>query len=470
MIRWFFQRQLRPAWVGLLVLSGAPAAQAAGFQINEISASGLGTASAGGAAEASDASTIWSNVAGLSRLGQSQVSGALHLIMPSLQFRDGASTAALGQTLGNTGGNAGGLVPVPNFYVARPIDSSLSIGLGINAPWGLVTEYDAGWLGRFQAIKSSIETINLNPGLSWKASDRVALGFGLNMQHISAEFTNQVNYSAALLSAAALNGIAPGSAGFNAIAAATPGLESSARVKGSDNAFGWNAGVLFNLDDRTRVGLHYRSSVKYRVDGTATFANPGLPGAAPAVTALLAAGVNAAQLFNTRISSNVEIPAVVNLSYFTTVNDRWDLMADAQWTQWSTVKDLTFVRANGTVLQSTPENFRNSWKLAIGANYRYSPQWTLRGGIAIDQSPVQEAFITPRLPDADRTFLTVGARYAMNSRLTVDMGAGYVFIRKTNINANGDPADPTGALANGLINGHYKSHAVILSAQVNYAF
>ncbi len=470
MIQWFFQRQLRPACVGLLVLSGTPAAQAAGFQINEISASGLGNASAGGAAEASDASTIWSNVAGLSRLGQSQVSGTLHLIMPSLQFRNGASMAALGQTLGNTGGNAGGLVPVPNFYVARPIDGSLSIGLGINAPWGLVTEYDAGWLGRFQAIKSSIETINLNPGLSWKASDRVALGFGLNMQHISAEFTNQVNYSAALLSAAALNGIAPGSAGFNAIAAATPGLESSARVKGSDNAFGWNAGVLFNLDDRTRVGLHYRSSVKYRVDGTATFANPGLPGAAPAVTALLAAGVNAAQLFNTRISSNVEIPAVVNLSYFTTVNDRWDLMADAQWTQWSTVKDLTFVRPNGTVLQSTPENFRNSWKLAIGANYRYSPQWTLRGGIAIDQSPVQEAFITPRLPDADRTFLTVGARYAMNSRLTVDMGAGYVFIRKTNINANGDPADPTGALANGLINGYYKSHAVILSAQLNYAF
>ncbi|MCZ4315658.1 outer membrane protein transport protein [Comamonadaceae bacterium G21597-S1] len=439
----------------------AGTAHAAGFQLNETSASGLGTAFAGGAAEAADASILWSNVAGMTRIGESQVSGTLHLITPSLKFRNAGSLAATGQGLGGSGGDAGGTVPVPNAYVTKPLDNGLSIGLGITAPWGLVTEYDDGWTGRFQAIKSSIETININPGLAWKASDRVSVGLGLNVQHIKAEFTNQVNYAGALLNAAVLNGVVPGSAQFNALAAAASGLESSATVKGSDTAYGWNAGLMFEVDDRSRIGIGYRSSIKYRVSGTARFANP----AVSAPLAALAAGVNAAALYDTRITSDVEIPAVLNLSYFTRLDERWDLMADAQWTQWSTVKNLTFVRANGTVLQNTPENFKNTWKLAIGANYRYNPQWTLRGGIAFDKSPVQRAFLTPRLPDGDRTWLTLGARYTANPKLTVDFGAAYIFVKKTNIDANAGST-----AANGLINGHYDSRTVILSAQLNYAF
>lgn len=453
-------RMLRLACCCALGLAGA-SAHAAGFQLNETSASGLGTAFAGGAAEAADASTLWSNVAGMTRIGESQVSGTLHLITPSLKFRNAGSLAATGQGLGGSGGDAGGTAPVPNFYVTKPLQNGLSIGLGVTAPWGLVTEYDDGWVGRFQAIKSGIQTLNINPGLAWKASGRVSVGLGLNVQHIKAEFTNQVNYAGALLNAAVLNGVVPGSAQFNALAAAAAGLESSARVKGSDTAYGWNAGLLFDVDDATRIGIGYRSSIKYRVSGTARFAHPAV--AAP--LAALAAGVNAAALFDTRITSDVEIPAVLNLSVFTRLDDRWDLMADAQWTQWSTVENLTFVRADGTVLQNTPEHFKNTWKLALGANYRYNPQWTLRGGIAFDKTPVQRAFLTPRLPDGDRTWLTVGARYAANPKLTVDVGAAYLFVKKARIDANGGSAT-----ANGLINGYYDSRTVILSAQLNYAF
>jgi long-chain fatty acid transport protein len=183
--------------------------------------------------------------------------------------------------------------------------------------------------------------------------------------------------------------------------------------------------------------------------------------------AALAAGVNAGALFDSRITSEVEIPAVFNLSYFTRLNERWDLMADAQWTQWSTIRHLTFLRADGSVLQSTPENFRNTWKLAIGANYRYSPQWTLRGGIAVDKSPVQRAFLTPRLPDGDRTWVTLGARYTVNPQLSLDFGAAYIFVKKTNIDHSG--GTPSVA-ANGLINGYYDSRSVVLSAQLNYVF
>ncbi len=457
--------------VALTCACGPMIAHASGFQLGETSASGLGTAYAGGAAQALDATTVWSNPAGMSLVGDSQISGALHLITPSLKFRDGSSRPATAQGLGGNGGDAGSLAPVPNFYLVKPIDSRISVGLGVNAPWGLVTEYDPGWAGRFQAIKSSIRTINVNPSLSYKASDSLSMGVGLDIQHMSAEFTNQVNYAGALLSAAALNGIAPGSAGFNAIAAATAGLESGARVKGSDNAYGWNAGLLWSLNDSSRVGLHYRSSMKYRLDGTVGFTNPALPAGAPAITALLAGGVNATRLFDSAITSDVKIPAIVNVSYFTRLDDRWDLMADAQWTQWSTIKNLTFIRANGAVLQNTPENFKNTWKVAIGANYHYSPQWTLRGGLAFDKSPVQRIDRTARLPDADRTMLTLGAQYTVNPKLTLDMGAGYVFIKTARINANGgNPGDPAAALANGLLNGQYDSRAVILSAQLNYRF
>ncbi len=455
------------AVAGLSFLLGAAPVLAAGFQLNETSGSGLANAFAGGAAVAEDASTMWSNVAGLSRLRNPQVVGVLHLVQPSLKFRNQGSLAATGQTLGGNGGDAGGLNFVPNLYAMKPIDTKWSVGIGMTAPWGLVTEYDEGWAGRFQAIKSGIKTINLNPGVSYKATDSLALGFGLNLQHISAEFTNQVNYSGALLSAAALGGASP--ATLAAIAAATPNLESRARVKGSDNGSGWNAGLLWDIDSKTRVGAHYRSPVKYHLQGNARFGNPALsPLLGPQITGLGAA-VNTLSLFDTAITSDIKIPAVVNLSYFGALNERWDLMADAQWTEWSSIRKLEIVRANGTVLQSTPENFKNSWKLAFGANYRYADNLIFKGGVAFDQSPVQTAFRTARLPDADRTWLTAGVQYKSSPKLTLDFGAVYVFVKQASIDS--DPTrNPLAIGASGLLNGHYKSHTAILTAQLNYAF
>ena len=448
---------------------GATPAGAAGFLLNESSASGLGSAFAGGAASAEDASTLWSNVAGLSRIRSGQGIVVLHLIRPSMKFGSAASVAASQQALGGSGGDAGSLAPVPNMYFATPINSQWSAGIGVTAPWGLVTEYDDGWVGRFQAIRSSIQTLNVNPGVSWKPARSLALGLGLNFQRMLAEFTNQVNYSAALLSAAAANGVTPGSPTFNAIAQATPGLESSARIKGDDNAWGWNAGLLWDISPDHRVGLHYRSPVKYHIKGSAQFTNP-VPAApaplAPTVAAL-AAGVNAAALYDSGVGSEVEIPAIVNLSLFSTLSSHWDVMIDAQWTGWSTIETLTFVRSDGKVLQSTPEHFQNSWKVAVGTTYRPGGAWLLRGGVAYDQSPVQTAFITPRLPDADRTWLTAGGQYRFDRAMSLDIGAAYVWVKKATINANGHP--PSTA-AYGLLNGEYKSNTVILSAQLNYAF
>jgi long-chain fatty acid transport protein len=427
----------------------------AGFLLNETSASGLGIAFAGGAAAAQDASTLWSNPAGMSKLRGSQLVGAIHVITPSMTFNDQASLKALNQsTLGGNGGDAGGSNFVPNLYFAMPINPTWSFGVGFTAPWGLVTEYEAGWTGRFQALKSSIKTYNLNPAFSWKAAPEFAVGLGLNLQRLEGEFTNQVNYSGALISA--------GGAG---VAPLTPNLESSALIKGADNSSGWNIGLLWDLDANTRLGFGYRSRVNYTLTGNVTFTNPA-PSSLPAAVQGLATAVNAGALYNSGISSDVKIPEIANLSYFRTMGS-WDLMADAQWTRWSSIQSLTFMRDSGKLLQSTPENFKDVWKLALGFNYRQNDQWMWRGGLAYDQSPVQSAYRTPRLPDADRTWLTGGGQYKINHGFKFDFGAAYLWVKDGSINT---PADAAGQAAYGLLNGKYTGRTWILSGQGTWSF
>ena len=103
-----------------------------------------------------------------------------------MNFADDGSVAAAGRSGGGNGGNAGALTPVPNFYYAMDAGDKLKFGIGINAPFGLKTEYDPTWIGRFQAIKSEIKTVNINPSLAYKLNDMVSLGAG-----ISAQYRNQ---------------------------------------------------------------------------------------------------------------------------------------------------------------------------------------------------------------------------------------------------------------------------------------
>jgi len=469
-----FGRTRSPIAIAVALLTPAVAVSA-GFALQENSGSGLGNAYAGGAAVAEDASTLWSNAAGMARLGNRQAVGALNLIQPSLNFRNAGSIAAAQQPLGNEGGDAGGLNFVPNLYLTMPIDRQWSVGLGVNSPFGLVSEYNDGWIGRFQGLRSEIKTINVNPAVSWKVSENMAIGLGASYQHIDATFTSNVNYSAALLSAAEQIGIAPGSATFNAIAQSTPGLESSAKVTGSDHAWGWNLGMLVDLTPEHRIGAQYRSAIKYTVVGNVAFSNPSMPTLAPplaGVVGQLSDGINSRSLNNSAISSQIKLPEIINLSYFGRLNAQWDLMADLQCTGWSSIQQLSFTRSDGSPLQSTEENFDDAWRFAVGANYRHNSQWMFRGGVAYDQSPVQDAYRTVRLPDADRTWLALGAQYRFSQSLWFDVGAAYIWVRNATINNVGSTngTSPPTREQNALVNGKYDNSTVVLSAQLTYAF
>lgn len=393
---------------GLLGFSGS--ASSAGFSLIEESASGLGNAFAGGAASAEDASTVFFNPAGMTRLSGTQLSVVMHAIKPTVRFSNAGSAGT-----GVNGGDAGSWALVPNFYVVTELSPTLRAGLGISSPFGLKTDYDANWIGRFQAIKSDMKTININPALAYKINDQLSVGAGLNAQYISAELTNAVRL--------------PGNA------------EGFAQVKGDDWSFGYNLGVLYEVNQSTRFGLAYRSDVRHKLEGDVTFSGPFV----------------FAQ--NGPINAEITLPETVSLSAFRQINPQWAVMSDVTWTRWSRFQELRILRSTGALVSLTPENWEDTYRFAIGASYQQSDKLKLRGGAAYDQAPVTDSNRTARIPDADRTWLSVGASYQFTATSSIDVGYAHVFVANAAINS-GTPA----------LVGEYSNSVDILSAQYNHRF
>jgi long-chain fatty acid transport protein len=449
-----------------LAAGHAGLAYGSAFALQEQSGSGLGNAFAGGAAVAEDAATIFTNPAGMSRLAGMQAVAVGSLICLETKFGNNGSLPAALQTLGGDGGDAGGCSGVPAMYFALPINQQWSAGIGVNAPFGLKTEYDSDWIGRFQGVKSKIETINVNPAVSFKVSDMVSIGGGANYQHLKAELTSRANYAGAIFQAAAIGQVPP--AASAPIVAAYAGAQSDVKITGNDGSWGWNIGVLVNVDPQTRFGASYRSKIKYDVSGSAEFSNPPVPALPPSLAPIAGAlsnAINSGRLANGDIKISIELPDTGNVSFFRQIDSKWDVMADLQYTGWSTVQNLTVVRSTGALLLNTPENFRDTWRASVGANYHYNDQWMFRGGLAFDQSPVRDAQRTPRLPDNDRTWISFGAQYKFSPQLLLDAGYTYIFVKDPGINQNAGDT-PTF----GLISGTYKSNVNIVAVQATYTF
>jgi long-chain fatty acid transport protein len=418
--------QIRKTALSLVVAGafagGVSQAHASAFALIEQSASGLGTSYAGAAAAAEDASTIFYNPAGMSLLPAGmQVSAGLALINLSAKFSDSGSTPGAGQPLGNNGGNAGDLSAVPNVYFAMDLAKDWKFGVGVSVPFGLKTEYDPAWAGRFQAIKSDIKTYNINPSVSYKLDDKMSFGFGLNYQKIDAELTR------------AFNNVTIGGAG-----------EGTTSIKGSDAAWGYNLGAIFQLTPETKLGVSYRSSIKYHITGPLTFTNTPLP-----------AG---------NASLDLKMPDTFSLALNHRIDAKWTLLGDVTRTGWSKIKELNITFDNGLPASVTPENFRNTWRVGVGAVHRYDDAWSIKMGLAYDKSPVNDTDRTARLPDNNRLWLSVGGQYRLSKDGTLDFGLAHLVIKDAPIDQD---ASATG---NGHLVGTYKGSVDILGAQFAYRF
>ena len=403
---------------------------AAGFALLEQNVSGLGNAYAGSAAVAQDASTIFFNPAGLTLLPGRQAVVAGSAIYLNSEFNATAAPVFVmpGITPGsNEGGNLGGWSVVPNLYFSTPIGERFTVGIGVNVPFGLTTEYDGDWMGRFQGIKSELTSINVNPSVAFKVSDTVSLGAGINWQKIDAELTNAVFLA--------------------------PAVEGRTKLEADDDGWGWNVGALFQLGSDMRVGVSYRSAIEYTLEGdVSTTTLNGTPVAAGSFSA----------------EADAKFPDSALLSVTQRFGDKWELLGDLQYTNWSTIDVIDVIdTSNGQTRDQLVLNFDDTWRVAFGVNYFYSAQWTIRGGLAWDESPVDDDNRTVRLPDTDRYWLSLGAQYKFGKNSALDFGYSHLFTSDADISRTraqfGTPLSTT-------ITGEYESSIDIVGVQLTWTF
>lgn len=432
--------------IATLLMSGH--AYAGGFALNEMSAASLGNAYAGGAAAAEDLGTIYYNPAGLTRLPGRQFMIAGSVLRPSATFENRGSVTATGAPLaGGNGGDAGSWALVPALFYAMDVAPDLRFGLGVYSPFGLRTEYDSRWVGRYQALKSELNSVNINPSLAYRVNDAVSIGGGINAQYVDVELSRAIDFGS----------ICVGRAGLptcSAIGFLPQAKDGSVTVKGNDWGYGFNLGALFTPDAKMRFGINYRSKVSHQLSGDAAFAKPaGLP-----------AAIAASPLFtNTGAKASVDLPESLSVSGYVDLDPKWSAMADLTWTHWSRIKELRIRFDNGAPDNVTPENWRNTYRLAVALNYRHNDMWKLRGGIAYDQTPVKDEFRTPRIPDNNRTWLALGAQYKPSQKEAWDFGYAHLFVRDSSINKAEPPVG-------GTLVGSYSNDVNLLSVQYSRAF
>ena len=395
-----FRKSLMATALAGVFSAGMNGAFGAAFGLSEQSGSGLGNSYAGAAAVAEDASTMYWNPAGMSLLENSQFAIAGNVILLDATFSGTANNPlALAPPLAGTGGNggqAGDTGIVPNLYLMMPAGPKWSFGLGVNAPFALKTEYDADWVGRFQGVKSEITTVNIQPTVSYKLSDTVSVGAGVSYQMLEAELTNAV----------------------------VLGLGASGRstLEADDDGWGWNIGAIFQMTDATRLGIAYRSEIDYNLSGNVTVTAD--PTGAPVPAASGAA------------AGDATLPDSLAFSIAHATSDRLTLLADATRTGWSSINQITVVDpGTGTIRDILALDFDDAWRFSVGGNYMLNDRWTLKAGLAFDETPVKNAQSrTVRIPDNDRTWVSIGGKMKLGQNGWLDLGYAHIFIKDADIN------------------------------------
>lgn len=447
-------QSLAPVLAGTALLTALPA-QGAGFALIEQSVSGLGNAFAGGSAAAEDATTVYFNPAGMTRLGETEYVLGAHIISPTTEFRsDGSSdVAGVVPLRGGNGGEAGETGLVPNFYYVRRLNRDLRFGLGLNAPFGLATDYEEGWEGRYHALRSEVRTLNINPALAWKVNEQLSLGAGINVQYAEVpELSSALDYPT-ICAGLATSHPNPAVRASAATCAGTPTTnDGKVELDGDDWSLGFNVGLLYELSDATRLGLAYRSKIDHELDGSATFSNTP-------------AGLSNLGIFvNDGVTADISLPETLSLSAYHELNSRWAIMGDVTWTRWDRFDELRVkFKTNPQPDSVTPEQWENSFRYSLGLSYRYDDRWTLRTGVAYDQSPVPSAELrTPRIPGNGRRWLALGASYRYSDSMIFDVGYAHLFVRDTAINNTNE--------TRATLSGSFESSVDILSAQVRWQF
>jgi long-chain fatty acid transport protein len=473
--------------VAAALSAAAMNANASGYRFGSQSVSGQGTADSN-TAEAADASTIFANPAGLSRLDGTQFSGGITAVVPHSTYTDNGSKRFTGSPTGgvaNSDDYAPNAVAAPSLYVSHKLNDQWAVGMGVFVPYGAKLDYDNNWSGRYALTKIDLKSINLNPSVSFKINEQHSFGFGIDAEYMKATLGQAVDVPgsiqalsvpvpaiqarrAALLQAMVLAGANPATLAANLAAA----KDGHATMDGKDWGVGFNLGYMFNLSQDTRFGIAYRSSIHHKLKGDAVWDFSGVT-ADPAVNKVLQASSRKA---NSPALVDVKTPETLSVNVFSQIDDKLALMGDVTWSRHSRLEDLNiqFV-GTGEGDEVIRQQWKNTVRASLGMNYKLSDAWMLRAGVAIDESPVKsDSLRHPALPDSDRKQLSFGANWKLSNNSSIDLA--YSFLKfdsaSTSYQNNCSPLAAAGTCTgNGETTiGTYKTRMHLLGAAYNYKF
>jgi len=488
----------------------ASQAMASGFKINEQSASGAGRAFAGSAAVANDASVVFFNPAGMSRLDRSQASFGFTYLDLEGSF-EGVRTdpAGVSSTLApsqqtpfgeaGTYNDGGDFMPnkvIPFGYFVHKLDDKAAVGLGIFAPFGTATDYADGSLAGGFADETQLSAIDIQPTFSYQMTDSFSFGVGIDIVYAKGLLSKELD----LVPLAAAYQLAGQGAQINP--EDYRGYENKFEVAGDDVGYGWNFGVMWDITAATTFGFAYRSEVDFDLEGKSEFKqSEGVVAYSPDAGAIVPADTNAAATFIlnnqgqaglwradmtpatgsiAKQDSRVPLtgPRSATFSIAHRYNDRLQVLAGATWTDWSSFKYFDVIATGEGVIDDIAglgenyvghivEKWHDTISYSVGTEYLLNQDWTLRAGYAFDESPVKDQHRTARVPDNDRQWLTAGATYTLNNHWSFDAGIAYLFIDKSKIDEyNYDLNDEQKGVDN--LKGEYDINALGLSFQANY--
>jgi long-chain fatty acid transport protein len=400
-------------------------AQASGFQLKENSVKAQGRAMAGSASAQGDASVVVNNPAVMSTFTEKTVQADISAIDLSYEFT-GGGTAATGTPFqrpltGGDGGDAGGLAAVPAMSFVLPLSDGfdkLTLGAMISAPFGLKTEYDNDWVGRYHAIESDVKIVDLTLAASVAVTERFSVGIGAIYERADVTLSNAVDFGTIICGQNPLACIGP-TAAFG-----PQRNDGTVHVQGTNNGFGWIVGMNWRPTDRLSFGYNHRSEVDHDLRGNGDFTVPAAARAAfdgnpnPAARMIFT---------DSGIGAKLTLPSIDTFSGTWQATDRFTVMAEAAKTDWHSLEEIR-IEFDNPVQPDSAEDYSwgDSWFYSLGGEFKFSDSFTFRAGVARDDSPVSRPHRTPRLPDQDRMWYSLGLTW--NATENFEVSASYVKI------------------------------------------
>lgn len=391
----------------LCVFLHVPAARGGGLWLYEGGSPDLGTAGAGRAALASDASTAGANPAGMTRLDRSQMLTAVQGL-----YIDSRFDTELSGFGGGDGGNAGGFVPSGGLHYVHRVSDDLRLGISAGSYFGLGADYGDDWAGRYYTTKAELLTFGLNPGAGYRVNNWLSVGAGVSVLYATLDQKAAVNNSAV-----------PGQTGL---------ADGKLELDADDVGYGFNLGMLVSPWSGTRFGLTYRSEVDLKFEDAATLKNIG-----PVLQGLL----NASGLAGSEVDIEMTVPQAVMLSGYQQLTDRWAIMGNIGWQDWSEFGKQELTLSSSTATSFTKDlGYDDTWHFALGAQYRFAERWLWSVGAAYDTSPVDDADkLTPDLPLDRQIRIGTGIQYDWNEDVTVGVAYEYLDAGEAEIDQEGGP-------------------------------